>query len=495
MLNQSNIFKTDVPPSPRKAAVAGMAEAALPSEKSSLNAPDAEDIILSASFEEHMLSASSEDTNPQESHNETDLLAVPVDLPNSEAAQTEAPLIQTDTATAPDIELAINAPNNNAMSPDFETLAAGSTQAQPQLSSEAAKDIPVSIAHAAEADLNRGIPSDVPDITHAAPMGGYSNNVVSVATHLREIPPAKDITIARPPASSTPNPWSESFVDDNSPALKPSHKPTPHTHLPLGELTVEDARLVTGETNIITKRGDAASPPPAEGAPPQAVTPSEDIDVKLADQRMIEMRHIAGQNSTADDVMKTPAIPSTVTTSPLAATQMSTAETASFALAASPSSPLSSASPLALSSPLTPLNAPSFQSVTQSIIKTLETQKGVSVRLDPPEMGRVYIDYQFESDKSVTAIVRAELPEALTQLRENTSILQNLLKDNGFENVNIDFAQSGSDSEESASDDFQEHRLSLNSESAVEGFTASSSPTAPPNLHRQYLNQSIDIKL
>jgi hypothetical protein len=85
--------------------------------------------------------------------------------------------------------------------------------------------------------------------------------------------------------------------------------------------------------------------------------------------------------------------------------------------------------------------------------------------------------------------------EALTQLRENTSILQNLLKDNGFENVNIDFAQSGSDSEESASDDFQEHRLSLNSESAVEGFTASSSPTAPPNLHRQYLNQSIDIKL
>jgi len=494
VLNQSNIFKTDVPSSPRKAAVAGMAEAALPSDKSSLNAPDADDIILSASFEEHMLSASSEDINPQESHNETDLLAVPVDLPNSEAAQTEAPLIQTDTATAPDIELAINAPNNNAMNPDLETLAAGSTQAEPQLAPEAAKDIPVSIANEAEPDLNRGIPSDVPDITQAAPIRGYSNNVVSVATHLREIPPAKDITIARPPASSTPNPWSESFVDDNSPALKPSHKPTPPTDLPLVAITAEDAQIITDELNITPQRGDGAHPA-AEGAPPQAVTPSEDIDVKLADQRMIETRHIAGQNSTPDDVIKTPAIPSTVTTSPLAATQMSTAETASFALAASSSSPLSTASPLALSSPLTPLNAPSFQSVTQSIIKTVETQKGVTVRLDPPEMGRVYIDYQFESDKSATAIVRAELPEALTQLRENTSILQNLLKDNGFENVNIDFAQSGSDSEESASDDFQEHRLSLNSKSAVEGFTASSSPTAPPNLHRQYLNQSIDIKL
>ena len=494
MLNQNNIFKADVPPPPSKGSIAGIAEAALPSDKMSLNAPKAEDTILSASFEEHMLSASSEDKSPQESYNETDLFAPPVDLTKNEATQTETPLIQTDTATAPNIELSINAPNNNGMNPDFETIAPGSTQAKPQLVPEAAKDIPVSTVNEAEPGLTRGIPSDVPDITQAAPIRGLSNNVVSVATHLREVPSAKDITIARPPATSTPNPWSESFVDSKRPAFEPSHNPTPHTHLPLGELTVEDARLVTGETNIITKRGDA---PPllAEGAHPQAITPSEDIDIKLADQRMIDTRQIAQGNPSADDVMKMPAISSAVTTSPLAATQMFTAEAASFAIAATPASQLSTASPMALSSALTPLNAPSFQSVTQSIIRTVETQKGVSVRLDPPEMGRVYIDYQFDSDKSVTAIVRTDLPEALAQLRENTTLLQNLLKDNGFENVNIDFAQSGSDSEESASDNFQEHRLLLNSESAVESFTASATSTAPPNLHRQYLNQSIDIKL
>ena len=448
MLNQNSIFKTDIPPSPAKAEIASAPGITMPMDKPSSDALYAEDTMLRASFEEYMLSASNDHTNVQDSFEESDLLVAPVDVPENEPVQPQPPLLQSNSVTAPNMELAISAPDN------------------------------------------------IPDIATPPSTNEFSNNAVSVTAHDREITPARDITIARPPASTTPTPtpWSNSFVDDNRPALEPSHKPTPPTDLPLVAIKAEDARIITDELNITPQRGDGARLP-AEAATPQTVTPSEDIDVKLADQRLIEMRHIAGQNSTADAVIKTPAISSAITTSPLAATQMSTAEAASFTIAALPSSPLSTASPLALSSPLTPLNAPSFQSVTQSIIKTVETQKGVSVRLDPPEMGRVYIDYQFDADKSVTAIVRTDLPEALAQLRENGSFLQNLLKDNGFENVNIDFAQSGSDREESSSEDFQEHRLTLNSESAVEGFTPSPTSTSSPNLQRQYLNQSIDIKL
>ena len=417
MLNQNHTFKADVPPQSAKGAITSAPGTTMHMAKPSFDALNAEDTILSASFENYMLSTFSDDTKAQDGFEESDLLAAPVDVPESETTQPEPPLIQSNTVTAPNIELAISAPDN--------TL---------------------------------------------------------------------DITIARPPASSTATPLSDSFVDSKRLAFEPSRNPTPHTHLPLEELTVEDARLVTDETNIKPQRSDTVSLP-AEGAHPQALTPSEDVNVKLADKRMIDTRHIAQINPTADDVMKMPAISSVVTTSPLAATKMSTAEVASFAIAASPASPLSTASPLTLSSPLTPLNAPSFQSVMQSIIRTVETQKGVTVRLDPPEMGRVYIDYQFDSDKSVTAIVRTDLPEALAQLRENSSILQNLLKDNGFENVNIDFAQGGSDSGDANAEDFQDNRISLDSKSAVESFTAGATSTAPPNLHRQYLNQSIDIKL
>ena len=102
---------------------------------------------------------------------------------------------------------------------------------------------------------------------------------------------------------------------------------------------------------------------------------------------------------------------------------------------------------ISIAAPLqTPLDKPAVTALAQTLVKTLETQKGVSVRLDPPEMGRVYIDYQFDRDNTVTALLRADTPEILAQLRDNSAALQDFLKQSGFDSITLNFEQSGLDS-------------------------------------------------
>ena len=87
---------------------------------------------------------------------------------------------------------------------------------------------------------------------------------------------------------------------------------------------------------------------------------------------------------------------------------------------------------------------PALQAVTESIIKAHMSQSGVTVRLDPPEMGNVTINFQFETaDRGVTAIVRSDVPETAALLRERADILHQALKDSGFTNINLSFEQNG----------------------------------------------------
>jgi len=126
------------------------------------------------------------------------------------------------------------------------------------------------------------------------------------------------------------------------------------------------------------------------------------------------------------------------------------------------SAPLNSAAPTLMAAPLqTPLGKPGFSTLAQTIVKTLETQKGVSVRLDPPEMGRVYIDYQFDRDNMVTALLRADTPEVLAQLRDNSSAFQDMLKQSGFENVSLSFEQNDSESQPQQNENYQDSLIEI----------------------------------
>ncbi|CAM3672010.1 flagellar hook-length control protein FliK [Litorimonas haliclonae] len=89
-----------------------------------------------------------------------------------------------------------------------------------------------------------------------------------------------------------------------------------------------------------------------------------------------------------------------------------------------------------------------FNAVSQAMLVANETAKGVAVQLDPPEMGRVYIDFIFNSDDSVNVVVKSELPESHLLLRDRSEQFLEFLKESGLENVNLSFEQ-GSDQNES----------------------------------------------
>lgn len=79
--------------------------------------------------------------------------------------------------------------------------------------------------------------------------------------------------------------------------------------------------------------------------------------------------------------------------------------------------------------------------VSEALLTAKETPKGVVVQLDPPELGRVYIDFLFEGDNNVSVIVKSETADSQAILRERQEYLQSLLKESGFNNVSLSFEQ------------------------------------------------------
>lgn len=98
-------------------------------------------------------------------------------------------------------------------------------------------------------------------------------------------------------------------------------------------------------------------------------------------------------------------------------------------------------------SSLPPQSHPALQQAAEVLIKANMTQSGVSVRLDPPELGNVTIQFQFDSERAVTAIVRTDVAETQAILRERAEILVQTLKDNGFGHVDLSF-EHGTDQQE-----------------------------------------------
>jgi flagellar hook-length control protein FliK len=98
--------------------------------------------------------------------------------------------------------------------------------------------------------------------------------------------------------------------------------------------------------------------------------------------------------------------------------------------------------PQALASPTT-MHAPVVGATAQVIaaIKANRRSDTIEIRLDPPELGRVKIDFTMETMDSVKAILSAERAETLDHMRRNIGELAAQLKDAGFKSVEFEFAQ------------------------------------------------------
>ena len=71
--------------------------------------------------------------------------------------------------------------------------------------------------------------------------------------------------------------------------------------------------------------------------------------------------------------------------------------------------------------------------------------KKITVQLDPPELGRVSIDFKFDGNVLQNVLVTGETPEAMRRLRLMHFELVQTLESHGFSGQDLDFSQRGDD--------------------------------------------------
>ncbi len=89
--------------------------------------------------------------------------------------------------------------------------------------------------------------------------------------------------------------------------------------------------------------------------------------------------------------------------------------------------------------------APSFVSMSgvlpqiQAAVFARNGRDFVEVRLDPPDLGRVRIDFNVENGETIRAVVGAERSETLDHLKRHIADLENQLKQAGFASISFEF--------------------------------------------------------
>ncbi|NNC37703.1 MAG: flagellar hook-length control protein FliK [Acidimicrobiales bacterium] len=107
-------------------------------------------------------------------------------------------------------------------------------------------------------------------------------------------------------------------------------------------------------------------------------------------------------------------------------------------------------------------SAPS-QQLAQALATVTQDQNKLQVRLDPPELGRVTVEFQFDGNRGVTAVISAENADIGSQLRDRSEFLLKSLRLAGFGNIDLSFdtqsnlAQNGSD----LSKDKESHAIAI----------------------------------
>ncbi|WDI31547.1 flagellar hook-length control protein FliK [Hyphococcus flavus] len=86
--------------------------------------------------------------------------------------------------------------------------------------------------------------------------------------------------------------------------------------------------------------------------------------------------------------------------------------------------------------------------VRDQIIAAVVARQGegrLEVRLDPPELGRVTINFEGDGVELVRAVVSADTPETLDLMRRHADAFQKSLAEQGFEGLDLQFAEQGAE--------------------------------------------------
>ncbi|GJL92826.1 flagellar hook-length control protein FliK [Hyphococcus sp.] len=84
--------------------------------------------------------------------------------------------------------------------------------------------------------------------------------------------------------------------------------------------------------------------------------------------------------------------------------------------------------------------------VRDQIVAAVASRHGDSkleIRLDPPELGKVLIGFERDGTDIVRAVVSADSPQTLDLMRRHADVFQRALEAQGFENLDLHFADKG----------------------------------------------------
>ena len=157
-------------------------------------------------------------------------------------------------------------------------------------------------------------------------------------------------------------------------------------------------------------------------------------------------------------------------------------------LAVAPTSTPSAAAPvstggLAPTVPTHVIAAPNeLTSVVMNALKNGgDVQEQLVVQLDPPELGRVLIDFKFDAQGLQQITVTSENPEALKRLRELHFELTQALQEQGFSDSNLSFQQEAQDQSQSNWQAPEWARAQSQVVAAAERSSSASAMPTPPN--------------
>lgn len=257
--------------------------------------------------------------------------------------------------------------------------------------------------------------------------------------------------------------------------------------------------------------------PAEDGAPqiPVAAAPLvNSLNARTSDARTTEAPALAGEPAPAPRESAAAPVPA-------ADAAARPAVVASAAVEAPAPVPVASAQPgddavLAPVSPASTLTEPTQQSAPQRPVVLVQAQPNVplaetvgahivrlhgqgktefTLRMDPPELGRIDVKLEMGTDKTVRAIVAAELPQTLDLLQRDSRTLERVLADAGLKADTGSLSFASRDSNPFASFGGQNERgeprwLSLG---AQEPDAATGTPLAGPASPLRNLQRALDV--
>ncbi|MEO9969875.1 MAG: flagellar hook-length control protein FliK, partial [Hyphomonadaceae bacterium] len=219
--------------------------------------------------------------------------------------------------------------------------------------------------------------------------------------------------------------------------------PNTGTAEPSADLVATPIGANEGQTPAGPAAADPAIAPDTNAVPPQADITQipQDLPADTVSSDAAEIDAAVGQAIEA-----TPATASDTSSSPILAGVQSAP--------ASPLTTTAAATPISGNLQLVkPLEIPA---VLADALPTVDPENDrVVVQLDPPELGRVTIDFKFDGQVLQGVTITGESPEALRQLRQMHFELIQALEQNGLANDSLEFRQQASSEQGASQSQFQ----------------------------------------